>query len=427
MGILFGPIAFILIPVGCILGGCVHDYFTGMMAMRNSGAQMPLMVKKYTNNAVFQFYNLFISFLLLLVGAVFIYVPGDLILTQVFGWSAAVNDPKTWLVYGGIFAYYLAVTYYPIDAIMGRLYPPLGLILLFSALGVFGGILYHGYYLHDYTLVELSAANWMGNHPDKIPLLPIFFVTVACGIVSGFHSSQTTLFSRGVTHERQGRMTFFNAMAAEGFIAMVWAGAAMGLAAKLGADAPVKNATAMVGAVCRDMLGTHAGMIAIIGVILFPITTGDSACRSLRLIIGEYFNIDQKPGQNRLMISTVIFAVIAAILYIAKADPDGFNILWRYFAWGNQTLAVFAFAIIAIYLAGRGYTHAPLIALLPGAWYVFITISFICNAAIGLNLSYNLSMIIGVVTALVYAALVWKQGIKVRESKMQIEDAPVYS
>jgi carbon starvation protein CstA len=423
MGILFGPIAFILIPVGNILGGAVHDYFTGMLGLRNGGMQMPLLVRKYTGSGVFHFYNVFISLLLLLVGAVFIYVPGDLIATEVFGWSGAASDPKTWVVYGLIFVYYLAVTYFPIDAIMGRLYPPLGLILIFSAVGVFIGIFSSGY-----KLAELSTANWMGVHPGGEPLLPFFFVTVACGILSGFHSSQTTLFARNVTHERQGRMTFYNMMVVEGFIAMVWAAAAMGLRAKLVESGVGANlgATAMIGAVCRDMLGSHAGMIAIIGVILLPITTGDSALRALRLIVGEYLKIDQKPGKNRMVISAVIFAITAGILYIAKTDPNGFTILWRYFAWSNQTLAVFAFAIITVYLLARGYTHAPLMALLPGAGYMFITTAYICNVPIGLGLSYPISVSIGVAGAVVYSILVWKHGLKLRESKVSIENSPTY-
>lgn len=425
MGILWGPVAFILIPVFCILAGSAHDYFSGMLALRNNGMQMPLMIKKYTNNAVFHFYNLFLSLLLLLVGAVFVYVPGDLIATEVFGLSAGVYDPWTWVIYGSIFAYYLAVTYFPINAIMGRLYPPLGLILIFSAVGVFFGIFYW-----NYPLTELSFDNWLGVHPAGLPLIPVFFVTVACGILSGFHSSQTALFSRNVTHERQGRMTFFNMMLVEGFIAMVWAAAAMGLRTKMMADgvafADLPGAAAMIGAVCRDMLGANAGMIAIIGVILLPITTGDSALRALRLVVGEYFNIDQKPGKNRLIISAIIFSITGAILYWAKMDADGFNILWRYFAWSNQTLAVFAFAIITVYLIARGYTHAPLIALLPGMFYMFITSAFIINQPIGLNQPYGVAIVAGLVIAVIYGVLIWKQGIKLRDSKAPIEAEPKY-
>jgi len=219
-------------------------------------------------------------------------------------------------------------------------------------------------------------------------------------------------------------------MVIEGFIAMVWAAAAMGLRTKLMesgvAASDLPGATAMIGAVCRDMLGTGAGMIAIIGVILLPITTGDSALRSLRLMIGEYLHIDQKPGLNRMIISSIIFAFVAGILYWAKTEPQGFDTLWRYFAWSNQTLAVFAFGIITIYLLGRGFTRAPLMSLLPGAWYMFIITAFICNSAIGFRLDYNVSIIIGVIGAAVYSVLIWKQGVKLYMNRTPLEDTPVY-
>jgi len=417
MGILFGPVAFIIIPIGNIFGGALHDYFSGMMSLRNNGMQMPALVEKFTNKGIYNVYNAFICILMLLVGAVFIYVPGDIVATQIFGWSGAANDPLTWVVYGVIFAYYLAATLFPIDQIIGRIYPIFGAILLFSGIGVFAGL-----FLKGYQLAELTAENWMGIHPtDK--LLPFFFVTVACGIVSGFHSSQTAIISRNVTNERQGRVTFYNMMVIEGFIAMIWAAAAMGLRAKLSTS---PGAVAIIGLVCKDMLGTVGGLLAILGVVVLPITSGDTACRSLRLMVGEFLKIDQKPAKNRVMISTVIFALVAVILYIAKSDPKGFDILWRYFAWSNQTLAVFAFGIITIYLLGKGHTRAPFMSLIPGAWYVFITMSYICTVPIGLNLSYSVSLWIGVILALVYSVAVWKKGVSMRDNKVSLEAVATY-
>ena len=413
MGILFGPVAFIIIPIGNIFGGAMHDYFSGMLSIRNGGMQMPALIQKFTNKGIYNIYNVFICILMLLVGAVFIYVPGDIVATQIFGWSGAANDPLTWVVYGFIFAYYMAATLFPIDKVIGRVYPIFGAILLFSAIGVFCGL-----FLKDYKLAELTAENWKGIHPQGIPLLPFFFVTVACGIVSGFHSSQTAIISRSMTSERQGRLTFYNMMVLEGFIAMIWAAAAMGLRAMLETS---PGAVPIIGMVCRDMLGTVGGILAILGIVVLPVTSGDTALRSLRLMVGEYFNIDQKPAKNRVIISTIIFALVAAILYIAKTDPQGFDILWRYFAWSNQTLAVFAFAIITIYLLAKGYTAAPFMSLIPGAWYTFITVAFICNVPIGFGLSYNVSMWIGVAFALLYSVVIWMQGAKLRDSKMQIE------
>jgi carbon starvation protein CstA len=417
MGILFGPIAFIIIPIGNIFGGALHDYFSGMLSLRNGGMQMPALVQKYTGKVVYNIYNVFICILMLLVGAVFIYMPGDIATTQIFGWSGAANDPLTWVVYGAIFVYFLVATLFPIDKIIGKIYPVFGFILLFSAIGIFGGLM-----MKDYQLTELTMDNWMGVHPDKIQLLPFFFVTVACGIVSGFHSSQTAIISRSVTNERQGRLTFFNMMVLEGFIAMIWAAAAMALRSK-GSTA---GSIAMIGEVCNDMLGNVGGMLAILGVIVLPVTSGDTALRSLRLMIGEVLHIDQKPAKNRVIISSIIFALVAAIIYWAKTEPKGFDTLWRYFAWSNQTLAVFAFAIISIYLIGKGHTWASFMSLIPGAWYTFITTSYICNVTIGFGLPYNISILIGAILAQVYTILICVHGYSLRERKVSLEAVPQY-
>jgi carbon starvation protein CstA len=176
--------------------------------------------------------------------------------------------------------------------------------------------------------------------------------------------------------------------------------------------------------VAKDMLGNVGGLIAILGVIVLPITSGDTALRSLRLMVGDFLHIDQKPLRNRLSISSVIFVLVAGILVWAKTSPGGFNVLWRYFAWSNQTIAIFAFAIITIYLIGRGYKFAPLMSLLPGAWYAFITFTYICNAPIGLNLPMNAAYALGAVFAAVYSFLIYRKGLKLQESKAPLEAAP---
>ena len=230
-GILFGPIAFITIPIGNVIGGAMHDYFSGMICLRDGGTQMPDMVKRYTNKGIFTVYNIFVCLLLLLVGAVFIYTPGDIAATQVFNFSGAANATSTWVIYGVIFVYYLVATVFPIDKIIGRIYPIFGGILLFSAIGVFIGLFVKGY-----PLVEVWNNVWeyngVFNYSEYFAnghFFPIFFVTVACGILSGFHSTQTAIISRTMKSERQGRNTFYNMMILEGFIAMVWAAGAMGV------------------------------------------------------------------------------------------------------------------------------------------------------------------------------------------------------
>jgi carbon starvation protein CstA len=422
-GILFGPVAFILIPIGNILGGSLHDYFSGMLALRNNGLQMPDLVQKYTNKAVYNLYNVFVCLLMLLVGAVFIYTPGDLATTQVFGFSGAATASSTWVVYGVIFVYYICATMFPIDKLIGRVYPIFGAILLFSAVGVFVGL-----FLKGYSLPELTSESVAAAHPFGQRLIPMFFITVACGIVSGFHSTQTAIISRSVTSERQGRLTFYNMMVLEGFIAMIWAAAAIGAVSKgiASSEQLFKAPAQVVGLVARDMLGSFGGMAAILGVIVLPITSGDTALRSLRLMIADFTHLDQKPSANRLKISLPIFALVAAILIWAKFETNGFNYLWRYFAWSNQTIAIFAFAIISIYLLGKGNKTAAFMSLIPGTWYAFITFTFICNAPIGLNIPMNISYGLGTAFAVAYAVLVYMKGVRTFEAKMPLEAEAIY-
>ena len=420
-GILFGPIAFILIPIGCVMGGAMHDYFSGMLSLRNGGDQMPTLMKKFTNKAVHNIYMVFVCLLLLLVGVVFIYTPGDILATQVFHFGGTPAEISTWIIYACIFVYYIVATLFPIDKIIGRIYPVFGAILLVSAVGLFAGLFAGGYRLDN-----LSLTNFMGIHPVKgTNLIPIFFITVACGIVSGFHSTQTAIISRSMNHEKEGRTTFYNMMIAEGFIAMVWAAAAMAVMNKGVADSSTA-ATAMVGIVSRDMLGAIGGILAILGVIVLPVTSGDTALRSLRLMISDYIKLDQKPQANRLKISLPLFAIVAAILVWAKLSPGGFTILWRYFAWSNQTLAVFAFALISIYLMRKGYKFSYLVSLLPGMWYAFVTLTYIFSAKIGFNVPMTISYIIGFAVALVYGGLVCWYGMRQKGRKVPLEEAPVY-
>ena len=399
-GILFGPIAFLTIPVGCVLGGALHDYMCGMISVREDGAQMPSLIRKFLGKYTYPLYNVFVCLTMLLVGTVFIYTPGDLFITQILRTNNAAGNPLVWVVYGAIFAYYIIATLFPIDKIIGKVYPFFGGLLVLSAIGVFIGFIVKGYPLDNIWTTGVA-----GIHPEGLHFIPVFFVTVACGIVSGFHSTQATLVSRTITHEKEGRMTFYNMMIAEGVIAMIWAGAAMGVL-NLGLANASTSPTDVVGIVAKNLLGSVGGIIAVIGIIVLPITSGDTALRSLRLIISEALNIDQEKKMKRLGVSIVIFAVVAVILVFAKLNAGGFNVLWRYFAWANQTLAVFAFAMITVYMMRN---KKPFVmALVPGMFYMFIISSFILNAAIGFNLPWPVSYTIaGILSAAYAAAVIW--------------------
>lgn len=418
-GILFGPIAFITIPIGNIIGGAMHDYFSGMICLRDGGTQMPQMVRGYSNKGVYFLYQVFCSLLLLLVGAVFIYTPGDIAATQVFGFDGSATSISTWVIYGAIFVYYLIATIFPIDKIIGRVYPIFGAILLFSAIGVFIGLFVKGYPLVEIWDSWNGGLVAYGDYFDGNHFIPIFFITVACGILSGFHSTQTAIISRTIKSERQGRMTFYNMMILEGFIAMVWAAGAMGVY-NLGLQtADASLATATIGVICKDILGSGGGIIALIGVIVLPITSGDTALRSLRLAISESFHLDQTSKIKRLGLAALIFALVAVILIFAKMNADGFNILWRYFAWSNQTLSLFAFLAISIWMFENGRTKFVWMPLIPGAWYAFVTITYIANAKIGFNIPWTGAYVIGICAAVIYTALIIWYGKKRAALKAQ--------
>ena len=405
-GILFGPIAFITIPIGNIIGGAMHDYFSGMICLRDGGTQMPDMVRKYSNKGVYSVYQVFCSLLLLLVGAVFIYTPGDIAAKQVFGFDGAATSVSTWGIYGVIFLYYLIATVFPIDAIIGRIYPVFGAILLFSAIGVFIGIFVQGYPLAEIWNTWNGPVVAYGDYFASNHFIPVFFITVACGILSGFHSTQTAIISRTVKSEKQGRMTFYNMMVIEGFIAMVWAAGAMGVY-NLGLQAADASlATDTIGVVCKHLLGSVGGIIALLGVIVLPITSGDTALRALRLTIADSFHIDQTSVKKRLGLSAIIFALVAVILVFAKMNSNGFNVLWRYFAWSNQTLALFAFLAISVWMFMNGKAKYAWMPLIPGGWYAFITVTYIANAKIGFNIPWMGAYIIGIVAAAAYVGIV---------------------
>ncbi len=410
-GILFGPIAFITIPIGCVISGATHDYLSGMMSLRQNGAQMPGIIRKFLGNKTYQVYNIFLCFLMLLVGAVFTYTPGDLFAGQICGFQDV--NVWTWVIYGVILAYYLIATLFPIDKIIGKIYPIFGAILLLSAVGVFAGIFIQGYQLDNidfshglkgiFDIYPMFQAE--GNSGVGTKFIPVFFVTVACGITSGFHSTQCTLIGRSVRHEKEGRLVFYGMMILEGLIAMIWAAAAMGLY-NSGSTA---GATATVGEVAKGLLGSIGGIVAILGVIVLPITSGDTALRSCRLMVADYLHIDQKTRKNRVMVTLGIFIPVILILIFAKMNAEGFNILWRYFAWSNQTIGVFAFAAITVYLmAKKGAKKGIfLVALLPGSFYMFIISSFILSQKIGFGLSMTVSYLIaGIVTALYFVGLI---------------------
>ncbi|PRR72467.1 hypothetical protein MHOCP_22590 [Moorella humiferrea] len=390
-GALWGPVAFIWIVLGGIFAGAVHDYLVGMLSVRHDGANLPAMVGSYLGPKMKQFVNIFTVVVLILVGTVFMTGPAQLL---------ANLTPKSlnysfWL--GVILAYYFLATVLPIDKIIGRIYPLFGAILIIMAVGVIGGIMIEGYHIPELTLVNL--------HPQGAPLWPLLFITIACGAISGFHATQSPLIARCLENERYGRRVFYGAMIAESIIALIWAAAAMAFFGSTGGLADgLKNLGGPAGVVNKasfTLLGTVGGVLAILGVVVLPVTSGDTAFRAARLTIAEFLNLKQGPVINRYKIAVPIFAVG---FILSQID---FTIVWRYFAWSNQTLAMIALWTAALYLVRQGRFHW--IATLPATFMTAVSITYILQAPEGLRLSTTISYPVGLAAAfLALAAFLWR-------------------
>ncbi|MBR5902222.1 carbon starvation protein A [bacterium] len=405
-GILFGPVAFITIPLGCILAGAVQDYMVGMMSVRNDGEQIQSLVRDYLGKKVAVFFGVFVCLAVLLFGVTCVYTPGDIFIRSVMHQEAVLSNSWLWAVYGVIFAYYLIATLMPIDKIIGRVYPFIGAFFIFTALLLFIYI-----FIMKLPLTELSLENWKGLRPH---FFPIFFVTVACGIASGFHATQATIVARTIKTEKSGRFVFYNMMLLEGFIAMIWAAVTMGCIKLFNIDAN-QSATALLSAIVSHVteIFRHSGnasdrylffqiinAVVVIGVIVLPITSGDTALRGCRLMLGEMLGMDQRKARNRVILSFSIFAMTAMLLLIAKFSTNGFNLLWRYFAWANQTIVAFSLGTATAWCIREG--KRIWVTVLPGAFYLAVTSSFILNAKIGFNLPWNTAYPISGLLAVAY-------------------------
>ena len=381
-GALWGPVAFLWIVFGCIFAGAVHDYFSGMLSVRNNGASISEITGKYLGPTMKKVMRVFSVILLVLVGTVFMTGPAQL-LANLTPRSLTMNF---WLIV--VLAYYLLATILPIDKIIGQLYPVFGIVLIIMAVGIMGGIFVQGYQIPELTLDNL--------HPNGLPIWPLMFVTIACGAISGFHATQSPMMARCIQNEKYGRRVFYGAMIAEGVIALIWAAAGLafyngtsGLSVALGSGGP----GGVVHEISISLLGGIGGVLAILGVIACPITSGDTAFRSARLTIADWFNINQKPISTRLYIALPLFAVGAVLSQI------DFNIIWRYFAWSNQTLAMIALWAAAVYLVKSKLTHW--IVTVPATFMSAVSVTYILQAPEGFKLPVSISYPIGIVAALV--------------------------
>ena len=389
MGAKFGPSSYLWIVFGCIFAGAVHDYFTGMLSMRNDGAGLPELVRKYLGRGTSALLLVFSIVLLLLVGTVFVFSPA-LILGDLAGDGSRLAI-MAWV--GIIFLYYIIATLLPIDKIIGRVYPLFAFALLFMALALCVCL-----FIKWPALPELwDGLGNLGAEKGLLkgqPILPCLFITIACGAISGFHATQSPLMARCVKNESLGRPIFYGAMITEGIVALIWAAVSSyfffdGGAEEMGLTTATQ-APGVVTAVSKHWLGLLGGILAILGVVAAPITSGDTAFRSARLIVADFLHLEQKKHVNRLMIAIPIFVVASLLLWYNIADENGFNTIWRYFGWANQTLACFALWTATAWITKHREGLWYLITLLPAAFMTGICTTYICVDKIGFHLPQSI-------------------------------------
>ena len=409
LGIKFGKIALLVIPVGCVLMGAVHDFVGGMMSLRNDGANLPRIVRKYLGGAYATVFSWVMAILLLLVVAVFINVPANLIDKTVlpsisfFWWAVAI-----------IFAYYIAATLFPVDKIIGRVYPFFGALLIIGSIAIFVALVWCGV---SNPAVFSDCEGFAGFQKGN-PIFPCLFVTIACGIISGFHATQSPIVARTMTSERQARLTFFGMMVAEGVIAMIWAAAALAIyniaPENLNLAGPV-----VLGNITTHFLGKWMGGVTVFAIVVLAVTSGDTALRSARLSISEMFRIDQISLVKRIVTTLPLIMIVAALLWWSNLSAKSFSNLWNYFAWGNQMLAATTLMAGTVWLLREGKKLACCITLLPGMFMTSVIATFILwtpgtgGMPVGFvpgGLSLGLSVSISIAVALVFAVWVIRRG-----------------
>ena len=417
-GILFGPAAYLWIVLGCVLGGAVHDYMSGMISLRKNGASLPEIVGDELGSVARIALRVMALVLMILVGAVFVTTPAGL-LANMIGGDSMLGENLFWIVI--IFAYYLLATLLPIDKLIGRIYPIFGIALLLMGVGLIYGIL-----AYDGNIPEITEA-FSNHHPTStMPIFPGLCITIACGAVSGFHATQSPMMARCLKNEKHGRPIFYGAMITEGLVALIWAAAAIKFADSFdvtkygmtGDEAPYAklwalmtnggtsnaNPAVLVNVLCTTWLGKVGAVLAILGVVAAPITSGDTALRSARLIAADFMHYKQNRIYKRLILSLPIF-VISGVLMFVK-----FDVLWRYFAWFNQSLAVVTLWTITVWLTKRSAAegtkkYAFLVTLVPALWMTIVCSTYIFIAPEGFQLHHFIAYLLGGLVTV--GVLVW--------------------
>ena len=384
MGILFGPAAYLWIVLGCIFAGATHDYMSGMISLRKGGISIPEFVGDELGSGIRLLMRVFSMVLLVLVAAVFVATPANLLSNMTSGWGAC-GTVFFWSAL--VFFYYILATLLPVSALIGRIYPLFGLAMLIMAVGLAIGIFTHDGWMPEFT------DPLTGHHPKGLPVFPMLCITIACGAISGFHGTQSPMMARCLKSERMGRRVFYGAMIAEGLVALIWAAASIKYAGGYQQLADMGNPAVLVSTLCSSWMGRIGAILAILGVVAAPITSGDTALRSARLMAADFLHFPQNKLWKRLALSLPIFVVCGMLLFI------DFNVLWRYFAWSNQTLAFMTLWAVSVWLARKGRSFW--ITLLPAMFMTVVCTSYILVAPEG----FQLPLCVGIVSGLVFMCL----------------------
>lgn len=444
MGMWYGPAAYLWIVLGCIFAGATHDYLAGALSLRKGGIGLPDLVGEYMGATMKSIMLVFALMLLIMVGAVFVLSPATLLAGMMP--EGFFSNLFFWILI--IFAYYIIATMMPVDKIIGKIYPLFAFSLLFMAAGMFIMLL-----IKHPQLPELwDGLSDMGSERLGIknadPLIPALFITIACGAISGFHATQSPLMARCMKSEKQARPIFYGAMITEGIVALIWATVSSWffyaegwrevcspevVANYLGQSemtiTQFFSAPKVVMNVCNGWLGVVGGVLAILGVIAAPITSGDTALRSARLIVADTLHVNQKPVAKRLMVSLPIFIASLVILRWQMDNPDSFNVIWKYFGWANQTLSVFTLWTITVYLALK--ETAYWITLIPAVFMTGVSVSFFFCSGQALAMSPTIGYSAGAAAMVISLFLFFKwlpaQKILKRPKNDYIDDRKYYN
>ena len=398
MGAKFGTSSYLWIVLGTIFAGAVHDYLSGMVSLRNDGASLPQIVGKYLGKKTERVMIIFTLLLMVLVVAVFVLQPAQLIA----GMTPTNFNVYFWVIV--IFAYYLIATILPIDKVIGNVYPLFGAALMFMAIGILVVL-----FIKQPELPEIW--NGFGTKYESGPIFPMMFISIACGAISGFHATQSPLMARCLKNERHGRPVFYGAMVVEGIVALIWAAAATTFFQEHGSNF---TAAQVVDFLCKDWLGALGGILAILGVIAAPITSGDTAMRSARLILADMLHMEQKSISKRLLLCVPLFVASLGLLVFSIVNANGFTIIWRYFSWCNQTLSVFTLWALTVYLVLEKKNY--FVTLLPALFMTCVVTTYICIAPEGFQINPTISYVIGGIMTLaaMFIFARWEKSLKLK-------------